>query len=250
MEEVVTQAFFMEFMGAPDTVQLDANTAIWRMALTPIPTELLVDMFFAAVQQVDHVPKPHDVLRAYRDYLAAQPARTFQQEEQERMAALPMPAEDGPGRRVWLAFGRRGSAVVCNCEPVNGLSKPAMLTECGLNWVCRDGECDFMWSASMTETAPLPSQAGPLAEAVKAPQARIERGNFSKGLQMFADDAGVDLTRCTPQQFVDFRLFAQWFRENYPTTKINNALLKSEYATFEQARQMGWRPLIYPSIIF
>jgi hypothetical protein len=232
----------MEFKGAPDVVQLDANTAIWTQALTAIPTGLLVDMLFAAVQQVDHVPKPHDVLRAYRNYLALQPRETFQEQEQKRMAALPMPTEDGPGRKLWLAFGRRGCAVVCFCPEVNGLSKPAQLTGDGFLWVCRDGLCDFSWSAAMTETAPLPAKAGPLSEPVQAQPIAAERGNFSKGLRMFADDANVNLEACTPQQFVDFRLFAQWFRDNYPTAKITEALLKEEWPNFNQAREMGWKP--------
>jgi hypothetical protein len=184
-------------------------------------------------------PSVADIARQWRLKQAEMPNKTIQQEDAERMNALPQ-GEDGPGRRAWIALGKRGYAVVCNCQG----SPAAQLTPDSLHWACATRACDFLWDVSDTVNAPAPPRHGPLAatvgetatDAEKAAKAirKVAGGNHSPFLQAFATDCNVHLDACTPQQYVEFRRFAHWFRDLYPGCKITPELLAEEYPKFQK----------------
>jgi hypothetical protein len=168
-----------------------------------------------------------------------QKAEEWKRRDVEKLNALPQ-GEDGPGRRAWIALGKRGYAVVCHCHG----SPAAQLTRDSLRWACATRVCDFLWDVSDTVNAPAPPRHGPLApivgetatDAEKAAKAirKVAGGNHSPFLQAFATDCNVHLDACTPQQYVEFRRFAHWFRDLYPGCKITPELLAEEYPKFQK----------------
>lgn len=226
---------------APQGAAMRVAVSVWMAALdrAGVPSEVLIDLLGRELAERTNSfpPSVTDITRQWRVVQAERPNKTIQQEDAERMNALPQ-GQDGPGRRAFLALGaRRGVAVVCDC------GKAAQLSSDSEMWQCRALACSFSWPVANTANAPAPSQRGPIAAQVHSVASEAERavkavkkaagGNHSPVLLAFAQDCDINLDACTPQQYVEFRRFAHWFRDSYPGCKITPGLLAEEYPRFQ-----------------
>ena len=133
-----------------------------------------------------------------------------------QMPALPQ-GGDGAGRRAAIALMARGEAVVCKCDPANGLQWPAELTADSLFWVCRQHpKCGFRWSVADTANAPRPSKPKSNILGDWMPKdAMPPAQKYPPEIQSAADTLSYDLDGMDATLYNTFRGFVEWFHSRY-----------------------------------
>lgn len=250
----------------PTEVYLSAMVASWMAHLVKaeIPWHEVPQLYDNAIQsrasddsRRGYMPVVEDLLHEWQVFSeqAHQVARAddWRKRDAEILKGLPE-GRTGQGRHSFVGHMALGRAVVCLCPAVRGYDVPAKLmpepemvghgesrrwvvpggSDTPRFWACAAGKCNFYLPAERTAEALPPVNAGPNTgtrldvdtEPIKSTP------NHSAFLIAFAADANVDLEALTAQQYLDFRLFGQWYRDTFPGCKISRSLLEEYYPKF------------------
>lgn len=241
VEDLAVQAYMAEYLTPPGDIVRAANSTVWATALQEIPTENLEAMFYGAMlHEPGRAPRPHDLIAAWQRHVAALPTMTFQEQEAAFGRNQLPQAPEGPGRRAFVLLGERLNTgkgnVACHCRDACELSDDSE------TWLCKVRVCGFTWPVADTMNAPYSSKPGGLAQGLgpvnvaavtreMVQEWATEREKKPDVLHQMADDSGIDLDSCTPEQVNMFRAFAKWWRAQFEC-KLTPVLFREQWPVF------------------